>query len=120
MTGNHDLVMVLNHYGTKCSDGRSWQSIRCVLHKDSHASASISPDREMYFCFVCDFEGNVYQLIMEKEGLDYQDAINRAEIITHGSRKAVSSNFKQRGSLLPQIKGYRPKGRRYIPTRYSD
>jgi DNA primase len=120
MNDKHDLVAVLRHYGTRVPEVRRWSSIKCVIHNDKQASATISPDREMFFCHACDFGGDVYELIMKMEGVGFKDAVNRAEIITHGSRKAVSSNFKSRGSLLPQIKGYRPKGRRYIPARYGD
>lgn len=119
MKGKHDLVTVLQHYGSNARDGRSWMSVKCILHKDSHASASVSPDREMYFCFVCDFEGDVYKLIMQKEGTDKEDAISRAETITNGYRRAVSSQYRSRGSLLPPVKGHNRKRGRFVPTRDS-
>jgi DNA primase len=120
MMDKHDLVSVLNYYGCNARDNRSWSSVKCVLHNDKHASASVSPDKEMFFCFVCDFEGDVYKVIMAKEGITRrQDAISRAEIITNGNRRKVSQEFKRRDSLLPQIKRDKQRNRRYIPTRYS-
>lgn len=119
MRGKHDLVTVLQYYGSTARDGSSWMSVKCILHNDTHASASISPDREMYFCFVCDFEGDVYKVIMNKEGTTKENAINRAETITNGYRREVSSQYKSRDSLLPPIKGDRKKRGRYVPTRNS-
>ena len=120
MDDKHDLVTVLNYYGSNVRDNRSWASIKCVLHDDRHASASVSPDKEMFFCFVCDFEGDVYKVIMSKEGIPRrQDAIKRAETITNGFRRKVSSEFKPRDSLLPSVKRTVKRGGRFIPTRDS-
>lgn len=120
MNDKHDLRAVLEHYGTRCPEVRRWSSIRCVLHDDRQASASVSPDREMFFCHACNFEGDVYAVIMRREGVNFKDAVERAERITNGNRRKVSSEFKRRDNLLPQVKRTDKRSGRFIPTRYSD
>jgi DNA primase len=119
MNDKHDLVAVLRHYGTRVPEVRRWSSIKCVIHNDKQASATISPDREMFFCHACDFGGDVYELIMKMEGVGFKDAVNRAETLTNGSRRELSHKFKQGDNLLPRIKGDNKRSGRFIPSRHS-
>lgn len=119
MTSKHDLAAVLKHYGTNCPEKRQWSAIKCVIHDDTHASAAVSPDREMFFCHACDFAGDVYELIMRKEGVGFKDAVSRAETITNGSRRELSHQYKRTDSLLPEVKRHNKKSGRFIPTRNS-
>lgn len=119
MNDKHDLIAVLTHYGTRIPEVRRWSSIKCVLHDDKQASAAVSPDREMFFCHACDFNGDVYAVIMRKEGVTFKDAVSRAETITNGSRRKLSQQFKHTNNLLPKIKGNKPRSGRFIPTRHG-
>jgi DNA primase len=119
MDNKHDLKSVVIHYGGKVSNTYGWKSIKCVIHDDKMNSASINVSEQIYYCFVCDFHGDVYDIIMKKEGGTLKDAIARAEGITNGVRGPVSRSNRRKDSLLPKIKRNRPENRRYIPTRYS-
>lgn len=115
----HDLGQVLSYYGAKVRDGYGWIPIKCPVHSDATASAAVNTKEQLFDCFVCDIYGDVYTLIMQKEGLGFKDAINRAETITNGSRTKVSSGARRRNSLLPQVKGNNKRGGRFIPSRHS-
>ena len=115
----HDLENVVIHYGGKIRNGSRWVPLKCVIHDDATASATINLREQIYSCFVCDIYGDVYELIMKKEGVGFKDAVNRAETITNGNRSKILRNTKRRDSLLPQVKGNHKRGGRYIPARYS-
>jgi len=47
----------------------------CPFHAEKTASFSVTPDKQLYYCFGCHRGGGVIQFIMEEEGLDYADAV---------------------------------------------
>jgi len=46
----------------------------CPFHKDKHPSFSIRGDKG--HCFSCGFHGDVIDFIMQKQGMDFKQAIN--------------------------------------------
>jgi DNA primase len=114
-----DLVLVLEEYGAQIPNKHGYISIRCILHDDTQASATVNVDKQRYHCFVCQFDGDVYAVVQHKEGLGFRDAVARAEIITNGNRKQVSSGGGSSNGLLPARARNNKGGRRYVPPRYS-
>lgn len=113
-----DLGTVLEYYGAQVPVKYGYASMKCVLHDDSHASATVNLDRQMYYCFVCQFRGDVYDVVKTKEGIqEFKDVIARAEAITNGNRAQVSHRAGRTNGLLPANAGNNKRSRRYIPPR---
>lgn len=85
------LVRVLQYYGgtDHVSDSDNNQKIRCVVHSDSVASASVNPVKSVYHCFGCGFGGDALSIIMEKEGVDFIGAKQFAEDVFGYSNETV-------------------------------
>lgn len=67
-----DFLDVLNYYGIPMKK----DSILCPFHSDRHyGSAMISPGWNSAFCFVCQRSIDVFDLIMEQEGVDFTEAV---------------------------------------------
>ena len=47
----------------------------CPFHKEKTPSFSVSPDKQLYYCFGCSKGGNVIEFIKEIEGLDFVEAV---------------------------------------------
>lgn len=47
----------------------------CPFHGEKTPSFSVSPNKQMYYCFGCHKGGGVVNFIMEIEGLSYPDAV---------------------------------------------
>ncbi len=47
----------------------------CPFHSEKTPSFSVSPDKQMYYCFGCGKGGGVINFIMEIEGLPFPDAV---------------------------------------------
>lgn len=47
----------------------------CPFHGEKTASFSVTPSKQMYYCFGCHKGGHVINFIMEIEGLSYVDAV---------------------------------------------
>lgn len=68
-----DLVVVVEKYSTLKRSGSSLRG-PCPLHQGKDPNFSIFGDRAHYKCFVCGKSGDVFNFIMEKEGLDFMGA----------------------------------------------
>lgn len=47
----------------------------CPFHTEKTPSFSVSPDKQLYYCFGCHKGGDVIRFVEEAEGLDYPDAV---------------------------------------------
>jgi DNA primase len=70
--------------------------MKCPFHGDKHASSAVNYEENRFKCFGCEAQGDVYDLIMQKEGGNYIEAIKFAESISLAGnrpvRKASSSS----------------------------
>lgn len=117
--GKHDLASALRYYGATVKDGYGWMPLKCPFHNDATASAAVNLREQVFDCFVCDIYGDVYTIVMKQEGMEFKDAITRAEEITNGNRSQVSLQYRRKDSLLPPVKGNNQRRGRYVPTRNS-
>ena len=116
-TSKHDLVKVLEHYGFTIPSNRGgWMSLRCVFHNDHVKSARLNIDGGGYRCFACDMAGDVYSIIMKREGVNYGKALEIAEGITGESNTELRSKPK-RGSTISKESRYNRGNGSYIPPR---
>lgn len=112
----HDIVKVLEHYGFTIPVRTGWVTVRCAFHNDKVKSARLNIDKGGFRCFACDMAGDVYSLIMKKEGVKYGEAVKIAERITgesHGELRAKPS----RGSSVSGESRYSGGNGAYVPPR---
>ncbi len=108
----HDVAAYLEHIGaTLPAVGHGWRKMRCPFHGDKHASAAINYDENRFKCFGCEVKGDVYDLIIYRQGGSYSEALKFAENLSlpgsRGIRKASSSS--RRVSFNPTSLGRRGK-----------
>lgn len=66
---------ILIHYGADVPPARAgWISIECPFHGDRTPSAGYSADRNAFNCFVCEVRGDIFDIVMELEELDFAEA----------------------------------------------
>ena len=51
---------------------------QCSKHLDKTPSFSISPDKNLFYCFSCGRAGGIIQYLQEYEGLSFDDAVTKA------------------------------------------
>ena len=95
----HSIAAYLEHTGaTLPAVGHGWRKMKCPFHGDKHASAAINYDDNRFKCFGCEVAGDVYDLIMYKEGGNYIEAIKFAESISlAGNRPVRKASPSSRG-----------------------
>lgn len=92
----NDIVDVISRYVTLKRVGNRFQAL-CPLHNDKKTpSFSVSPDKQLFFCFGCNAGGTVINFIMAKENLDFMEAVKllaeRAGVPVPDYRSATERN----------------------------
>ena len=61
-----DIVRVVQDYVTLKKKGANWMAC-CPFHKEKTPSFSVSPAKEIFYCFGCHKGGSVFNFVMEME-----------------------------------------------------
>jgi len=69
-----DIVEVIGEFVRLKKRGRNYQAL-CPFHNEKAPSFSVSPDKQMYYCFGCNKGGNVITFLMEHENMTFVDAV---------------------------------------------
>ena len=69
-----DIVDVVGSYVQLTRKGANLFGL-CPFHSEKTGSFSVSPDKQIYYCFGCKRGGGVINFIMEEEGLPFPDAV---------------------------------------------
>lgn len=82
------LLAVFDHYDLP-EPGWGERPIRCPVHDDSVASASVNRAKGLWNCHACGKGGSAVQIVMEREHLEYRPALAFVEGLTGGSLKSM-------------------------------
>ncbi|HEY8187246.1 MAG TPA: DNA primase, partial [Pyrinomonadaceae bacterium] len=69
-----DIVRVVQDYVQLKKKGANWMAC-CPFHKEKTPSFSVSPAKEIFYCFGCHKGGSVFTFVMEMERVSFPDAI---------------------------------------------
>lgn len=69
-----DIVDVISDYVRLQRKGSSYFGL-CPFHNEKSPSFSVSPGKQMYYCFGCGAGGNVFTFIMEYENFTFIEAL---------------------------------------------
>ncbi|MDP3448911.1 MAG: DNA primase, partial [Eubacteriales bacterium] len=69
-----DIVTVVSSYTELKPKGRRLWGL-CPVHGEKTASFSVSPDKQLYYCFGCHIGGSVIQFIMDVEHMSFHEAV---------------------------------------------
>ena len=71
-----DIVEIIGEYVALRPAGRSYKGL-CPFHAERTPSFTVSPERQLYYCFGCGAGGNVYTFLMKHLGLSFPEALLR-------------------------------------------
>ena len=74
LTARCDIVDVVGSYVHLTNKGANLFGL-CPFHSEKTGSFSVSPDKQIYYCFGCKRGGGVVNFIMEEENLSFPDAV---------------------------------------------
>lgn len=70
----NDIVDVVSGYVKIQKKGSSYFGL-CPFHNEKSPSFSVSPGKQMFYCFGCGAGGNVFTFVMKYENYTFQEAI---------------------------------------------
>lgn len=70
----NDIVDVVSQYVKLTRKGSSYFGL-CPFHNEKTPSFSVTPGKQMYYCFGCGAGGNVFTFLMEYENYTFQEAL---------------------------------------------
>ena len=71
-----DIVSLIESYLPLKRQGRNMVGL-CPFHLEDTPSFSVSPDKQMYYCFGCQKGGNAVSFVMEYEHLSFVEAVQK-------------------------------------------
>lgn len=103
LNDRNDIVDVVNSYVDLPKKSGSRLFGLCPFHSEKTPSFSVSPDKQLYYCFGCQRGGGVINFVMEIEALNYPDAVhflaNRAGMTVPDEGRSEDS-IKRRERVL--------------------
>ena len=69
-----DIVDLISGYVKLQKKGSSYFGL-CPFHNEKTGSFSVSPQKQMYYCFGCGAGGNAYTFLMQYENYSFQEAV---------------------------------------------
>lgn len=69
-----NIVDVIGEYLPLEQKGKNYFAI-CPFHDDHNPSMSVSPEKQIYTCFVCGASGNVFNFVMNYENISFSEAV---------------------------------------------
>ena len=69
-----DIVRVVQDYVALKKKGANWMAC-CPFHQEKTPSFSVSPAKDIFYCFSCQKGGSVFNFVMEMERVSFPEAI---------------------------------------------
>ena len=71
-----DIVNIIGDYIPLKAQGKNYFGV-CPFHDDHTPSMSVSRERQLFKCFVCNKGGNVFKFVQEYENISFGEAVKK-------------------------------------------
>ena len=69
-----DIVEIISDYLSLRKRGSNYTAL-CPFHRERNPSFSVSPTKQMFYCFGCQAGGNVFTFLMKHENMTFSEAV---------------------------------------------
>ena len=77
-----DIVEIVSNYMPLTKKGKNFLGL-CPFHNDSNPSMAVSPEKQIYKCFVCGSGGNVFQFVENFEKVSFVESVIKVGALVH-------------------------------------
>ena len=99
-----DIVDVVSARTRLKKAGKNYSAC-CPFHNEKTPSFTVSPDKQFYYCFGCGATGSALKFVMEFDGLEFPDAVEK---LAGDLNIEVPREGNQQQSREPQSRAARP------------
>lgn len=95
-----DIVSVVAGYLSLKKTGKNYKAL-CPFHTEKTASFTVSPDKQIFYCFGCGAGGNVFSFLMRYEKITFIEAVQKLaaetgiELPKYKEKEQESSEFEK-------------------------
>lgn len=99
-----DIVNIISDYVPLKMQGKNYFGV-CPFHDDHSPSMSVSPERQLYKCFVCNNGGNVFHFVQNYENISFIEAVKKVADkvgipLNIGNVSKVDNKYKLEYSIM--------------------
>ena len=88
-----DIVKVISSFLPLIKKGKNYWAV-CPFHDDTHPSMSVSPEKQMFKCFVCGTGGDAISFVEKYQHISYFEALKKvAEISGYSDPRLEKNQF---------------------------
>jgi DNA primase len=100
-----DIASLIGEYVTLKKAGKNYLGL-CPFHREKTASFTVSPDKQMFYCFGCSEGGNVFSFLMKLNHLTFPEAVRHLakKVGVVIPEKTMSREEKEHYTLAEQIR----------------
>jgi len=100
-----EIASLIGEYVTLKKAGRNYLGL-CPFHKEKTPSFTVSPDKQMFYCFGCSEGGNVFSFLMKLNHLTFPEAVRHVarKVGVVIPERSMSREEKERYSFAEQIR----------------
>lgn len=100
-----DIVSLIGEYVALRKAGRNYLGL-CPFHREKTPSFTVSPDKQMFYCFGCSEGGNAVSFLMKLNHLTFPEAVRQlaGKVGVVIPERSMSPEEKDRYSLGEQIR----------------
>lgn len=95
-----NIVDVISEYLPVEQKGKNYFAI-CPFHDDHNPSMSISPEKQIYTCFVCGASGNVFNFVANYEKVSFVSAVKKV-----AQKTGINLNINVKDDYKPKDTKY--------------
>jgi DNA primase len=100
-----DILEIISDAVVLKKAGRNFIGL-CPFHTEKTPSFTVSPDKQMFYCFGCGIGGNVFTFVMKQEGIAFPEAVRflakryGVVIVDHITSTGVKNQMDERDILF--------------------
>jgi len=100
-----DIASLIGEYVTLKKAGKNYLGL-CPFHREKTASFTVSPDKQMFYCFGCSEGGNVFSFLMKLNHLTFPEAVRHLakKVGVVIPERTMSREEKEHYTLAEQIR----------------
>ena len=88
-----DIVKIIGSYLTLTKQGKNYKAV-CPFHDDTNPSLTVSPEKQMFKCFVCGTGGNAITFVQKYEHISYGEAIKKVADLSDYHPEGLETVYK--------------------------
>ena len=70
-----DIVEVISEYVSLQRKGKNYWGL-CPFHSEKTPSFTVTPEKQMFYCFGCNVGGNIFSFVMKKENWSFVESVH--------------------------------------------